>query len=220
MLALSLAVAGNGVQLWFLSRLQTLVATYGWGHVPHGQIGNTHWVLFASIALPISALVLSYSFLFTAMARARRIATEAGVTGYEFGFGWTVGSIFVPFWSLYRPWVGLAEIRDSIFGTLRDGRAGEAWRTERASDASWILAGTQIIGGVLAFAVSFGLRETTPHSAEAFSAWMAAQWQVMVLLLIIEVVLHITRIVYVVTLHRPLHDLVALADRGLQVDSR
>lgn len=127
----SLASAVAGAVSIFLLLLSLHGAVASGAPDPWGQ-GLAAWLVSpASLAL-MAAYVLGQPAALTlfllSMANMRRIACMLGISGFRYGWGWTVGSFFVPLWCYYRPWVGLAEIRRAAIHSAEAGQAGTAWQ--------------------------------------------------------------------------------------------
>ena len=103
-------------QLYLLDQIHSLVTQYGLGQVPEQLMPA--WSGFTDSVLEI----ISFCWYFVLLACLMYCFYQLNLIlrGYfretmKYSFGWTVGSMFIPFVCLYRPWVGLAEIRKKIF---------------------------------------------------------------------------------------------------------
>lgn len=109
----------SGCLLWriyLLSEVGRLVEEYGFGHVPKSEIPSgldivDTWTFALSLIWQIGIL----SCVFYCFYQIYVVIRTQNRKELKYGFGWTVGSIFIPFINFYRPWVGLGEIRRVTF---------------------------------------------------------------------------------------------------------
>ena len=138
-------MACHGAGLWSLAQMRSWVDAVAAG--ANVEPLPPTYDLLANVSLygGIVAWLACFTAFFAAMYQARRLATAVGVRDYSHSFLWTVITLFIPFLNLYRPWVGLDEIRRSVIGTAQ---------TERPSADgdmtafTYALAATIIVGGV------------------------------------------------------------------------
>ncbi len=129
-----LAAAGLGIcalisfySTWFYMRMSELGHQFGWGHVPLTEFP----IPPASIEETFDTLGWiqnigfvggGIAFLFS-MSKIRNGVEELiGKPAFFYGWGWTIGSLFIPIVCLYRPWVGFAEIRRAVRGMAARNR--------------------------------------------------------------------------------------------------
>jgi hypothetical protein len=93
--------------------------------------------------LTIVGAAMALAGFFCAMLHARRTAQRAGLTGYAWRFDWTVSAFFVPLLNLYRPWVGFAELRRSVFMAVKTRERGKKWN--KLGDVSLATIGIAVI---------------------------------------------------------------------------
>jgi hypothetical protein len=55
-------------------------------------------------------------------------------------WGWTLGTLIIPIWCLYRPWIGFAEIRRAAIGMSKRQRISDAWERDGFSYATFAVA--------------------------------------------------------------------------------
>ena len=189
----ALTLAGTLLQIHYVRLLQALVSEYGWGKVPRELLADGVLIDMATRVLNLAGYAMAISAFFTGMARARRIAGEVLGAGFEYGFGWTVGSLFIPIVCLFRPWVGLAEIRGKF------AAAGNS-----SGGATWALAVATFIGGGADFALSMALKGPTAPSAASFTTWSQNALGIFMAIMAAKGVTYGALILYLITLHRPL----------------
>jgi hypothetical protein len=168
-------------------------------------------VIGAAVSALIGLAVILTGF-FLGAARARRAAEEAGLTGYSHGLGWTMASFFVPFLNFYRPWVGLGEIRRSIFVAADDGETGRKWN--RFGDVSTATIGLAVIVlGMSMGAIVYNLLASTPtpHSAAAAFAQLDHHRDRVLVTLAFITIEVMALFAYLATLGSKLRDLTRLA---------
>ena len=189
----ALALAGTLLQIHYVRLLQALVAEYGWGKVPRELVFDGVRIDLATRVLNLAGYAMAISAFFTGMARARRIAGEVLGARFEYGFGWTVGSLFIPIICLFRPWVGLAEIRGKFASA---GNSGDG--------ATWALAVATFIGGGADFVLSMALKGPAVPSAASFVTWSENTLDIFMAITAAKGVTYGALILYLITLHRPL----------------
>ena len=214
LLGLAIDVLGIVLQLLMLHRFQELLDTFGFGHVPRDQIPDGKLIDALTRISGIGGVVIFLAAFFVAMGRARRIAVEAGITGYENSFAWTVGSLFVPFANLYSPWVGLAEIRKSIFVSVEEGRLGDSWSAFKGISFASLAIAILLIGGNLGELV-YGIATRLPvgHGAAEYAHWLTYNNRREVTIIVIRVLKVVPLFLYLQTLRTPLLKLIALQPR-------
>jgi len=99
-------------QAYLLNRLGSLIKQYGLGHVstaliPAGlELSET--AITATRYIWCCGMLACLLYCFYQIYVVLKTCCGARM---KYTFGWTVGSLFIPIVFLYRPWVGLAEIR-------------------------------------------------------------------------------------------------------------
>ncbi len=189
----ALVLSGTLLQIHYVRTLQALVAEYGYGKVPRDSLADGVMIDLATRALNLVGYAVAIAAFFTGMARARRIAGEILGARFEYGFGWTVGSIFIPIVCLFRPWVGLAEIRGKF-----------ASADNPSSGATWTLALATFIGGGADFALSLALKAPAAPSTANFVTWSQTTLTIFIGIIVAKGVMYGALILYLLTLHRPL----------------
>ncbi len=66
---------------------------------------------------------------------------------FRFGWGWTIGSLFIPFWNFYRPWVGFAEVRRAA-GIAARQRVSLEWKSDGFRAATLALGLGYFLGSI------------------------------------------------------------------------
>jgi hypothetical protein len=151
---------GAALELWLASTIVRLLTIYQYGHIPaellpaHGQTIDT--IYFVTSVVGGLGIIIC---LFVSMRCARTAQERVSVTGYEYSFFWTVATILVPIANLFRPWLGLAEIRRVAYVGSLTGSAYGAW--EEGAPTSWATIGLAI-WFILGGAALRGLANTLP----------------------------------------------------------
>ncbi len=114
-------LSAAGWQIYLLEQVRALANQYGYGKVPSelipsGVETSDAMLWIASIAWYVILLSCTM-YCFYQLFRLLRTHFQKEM---RYGFGWTVASIFIPVVFLFRPWLGLAEIRKKV-GALRFG---------------------------------------------------------------------------------------------------
>jgi hypothetical protein len=216
---LVLLVLGLAAQLWILPELRVAVQAMrsGGATFKRPQIPSEETVVIVLALLAIPGMGVALAGFFLGLARIRRAAERAGLTGYAHSFGWTVGSFFIPGLNLYRPWVGLGEIRRSVFASLETKRLGKKWN--RYGDVSVATIG--FAAGAVALASA-----QLAYNVFAPSIWVTLGGPVQVYALIDNIRTHAVAnmallsmqmplfFVYLATLQGPSQQLSALSAEG------
>lgn len=214
---LAIDILGIALQIWVLHRFGELLNTYGFGHVPRDQMPNGKLIDILTKVFGVAGIAVALAGFFVAMGRARRMASEAGISGYEHGFGWTVGSIFVPILNFFRPWVGLAEIRKSILISVRERRTGNGWAAfNEVSLATLAIGLFLMLGNLGEYFYDLATHRPLGHSATEYSAWLDYNHHRMMIIIVVRIVKLLPLLIYLWTLRGPLLRLVALpTDEGI-----
>lgn len=130
--------------IWIYEVILKLAAQHGWGTVPPEVmpfdpaefesriVQITNW----SIAFTMLGFI---AFLYGMGTMRSMLVHLLGRNALKFGWGWTVASIFIPIWSLYRPWAGFGEIRRAVSGMSRRGIADLSWQEDGISAPTVVL---------------------------------------------------------------------------------
>src|SRR6185369_3553321 len=121
--------------VWFYARVVQLGQQYGWGHIPPAEYPIAPASLqpvLTDLGYGAIAIFLIGSALFlAAIGYARSVVSSLpNYGGFTYSWGWTLASLIIPFWVLYRPWVGLAEIRRATFGISRRQSVSPDWKKD------------------------------------------------------------------------------------------
>jgi hypothetical protein len=162
---LALVVAAFAIQIGLIARLgaalKAIDPTPGMIHpVPDiGMFMIGAWVL---VAIGLATVAAGF---FRGIAYARRAGEGIGLTGFSYSLGWTAWSSLVPLLNLYRPWVGLGEIRRSLFVAQETRMVGNKWnRFGDISSATIALAAVILGAAGLEFVYNFLAILPTPHT--------------------------------------------------------
>jgi hypothetical protein len=205
-------VAGFLLQVRTLGRLRSLVGVYGFGHIPRDAISDGALIDLATRVLTLGGYAVALAAFLVAMARARRIAQEAGLTDFQYGYGWTAGSLFIPFWNFSRPWVGLGEIRNAILRSATMRQLGNAWKTDEVGAATVALGLIVILANLFGYSYAKLGRLPVPHEADAFLAWTDHMSIYFLILAGMGFVRLGTLFLYLLTLRRPILTLIAVSE--------
>jgi hypothetical protein len=161
------AIAATDAGLvWMLQRLREVVDQYGWGNVPPEDVPPFEILDQWGTPIDLGAIALYGIGFFMAMLNARRLAEAIGIRGWTHGWGWTVGTILIPIACLFRPWLGLAEIRRAI---VDSAAAGRATRSEEFSAFTLILGVSFFVCNGIVRISAFEIENlATPSSAFSF----------------------------------------------------
>lgn len=163
---MTISTALLGYLIWLYEAVLALAERHGWGNVPLDQFpvdpGKFDDTVTGIAALSsIFYLFGTIAFLY-GMGTARKIIVRLlGPNALHFGWGWTVGSLFIPIWMLYRPWAGFGEIRQAITHMAKQGVADMSWKQTGTSVATVWLGAIVIIGS----SVSKGLERQAEKAA-------------------------------------------------------
>jgi hypothetical protein len=208
---LTVDLLGIVLQLWILHRFQELLDVYGYGHVPRDQVPDGKIVDGITQISGLLGVAIFLIAFFVSMGRARRIAVEAGITGYENSFGWIIGSLFIPLINLFAPWLGLAEIRRSIFVSASEGRTGDSWTAFKGISLATLAIALLLIGcNIGEFVYDVATKQPVGHGAAAYADWLAYNNQRMMTIAVIRVLKVLPLFLYLRTLRPPLLRLIAI----------
>ena len=140
---LTLVIAPSLINLWIL---HTLIPAFAdvLRHPRFSALIHDKIIIRLILdVLPALGTVMALTGFWGALLSARRTAEQAGLTGYSWRFDWTVGAFFVPLLNLYRPWVGLGELRRSVFMAVKLRERGKKWN--KLGDISLATIGLAIV---------------------------------------------------------------------------
>jgi len=212
--ALFVFLVGDVLPLAAIRDFQQVVARYGMGNVPPEELPDVE--LFQSLGALFTLLgyVLILPAFFVAMVRARRVAKAVGVEGFDCSLGWTVATFFIPIVNLYRPWIGLAEIRGAVILSSRFRQNGEEWKNhEGPTGATWGLGAAAIILPIVSRRFDPS-KVPEPQSAGELAQWIDTMWSLTVIGSAIELAWALAFILYLATLYSPLKQLLAFYRDG------
>jgi hypothetical protein len=162
--------------VWFYWHIEQLGRRYGWGHIPPSLFPIAPRYVAATFnalgVLQLVSFIIACIGFLVAMTKYRSaIKVLIGET-FSYGWGWTIGSLFIPILGLYRPWVGFGEVRRAVIGIDRRRTLTINWKSNGANFGTVILAlvwiggmvtlrVTDIEGVKLARTPGFGLDQVT-----------------------------------------------------------
>jgi hypothetical protein len=116
-------------RIYLMQQLLDLVNLYGYGHVPvnliPGGVSESDSIVLISSYLWYFGLLVCVMYCFY---QVRSVLQNNLKQTFKHGFGWTVGSLLIPFINFYRPWVGLGEIRrTAIYVRYKVMRKFDVW---------------------------------------------------------------------------------------------
>ena len=201
---------GDALPLSAVHDFRQVLAHYGAGNAPPEELPDLDMFMGVGALFTILGFLLILSTFFLAMARARRIAKAVGIEGFDHSIGWTIGTFFIPILNLYRPWIGLAEIRNAVVLSSRFRQSGDEWKNhEGPTGATWALGAAAIV--LPAVSRQFDTSKLPdPQSAGEVGPWIDAQWNLTLIGSAIELVWAIAFIVYLRALYGPLKQLIAM----------
>jgi hypothetical protein len=163
--------ATDATVLWFFHDLRGAVERYGWGNVPPEEIPPFDFFDKWGVPIDLGAIALYGAGFLLAMLNARRLAEAIGVRSWNYGWGWTVGTLFIPIVCLFRPWLGFAEIRRAIFASAAAGRATKD--DDEFSTFTLILGLAIVVGaGIVNTMGTAANRLATPTSLASFYGYV------------------------------------------------
>jgi hypothetical protein len=214
---LVLVVAAFLGQIWLLARLSAAIQAIDPRPGMIHPIPDNRPFIIGLWVLVVIGLGTMLTGFFLGMAHCRRVGERAGLTGYSYSMGWTVGAFFVPLLNLYRPWVGLGEIRRAVFVAVEARQSGKRWNKFGDLSYATITVAIVVVGGIGA-QIAYNLLAATPGPATAAHALAALphiRTQILVNILFIALQ-GAALFTYLITLDRPLLNLSALsADNAL-----
>lgn len=190
----------DAMVLWFMRSLRSAVDRYGWGHVPQEEIPPFDFFERWGTPIDLAAIALYGVGFLLAMLNARRLAEAIGIRSWNYGWGWTVATIFVPIACLFRPWLGFAEIRRAIFASAA---AGRATKDDEFSVSTLILgAAFFICGGIDNFMGAAVDQLTTPSSPDSFYGYVDQFNHLVLTMAAVQAVMLATMLMYLLTIRR------------------
>lgn len=205
----AVAVTDAGV-VWMVRRLREVVDQYGWGNVPPEEIPPFEILEQWGLAIDFGAVGLYGIGFFLAMLNARRLAEAIGVRGWTYGWGWTVGTIFIPIACLFRPWLGLAEIRRAI---VDSAAAGRATRSEEFSASTLILGASFFVCSGIVRISGFGIEHlAAPSSAFSFYQFIDREISLLLTIAAAQAVMLGIMLAYLLTIRSKMVQLADLID--------
>lgn len=138
---------------WFYLKISSLGHQYGWGAIPRDafpiapeRIEGSFEVLSM---ISIAAFVIGgVAFLLSVSKIRHGLEALLGKGAFSYGWGWTIGAIFIPIVGLYRPWVGFAELRKAVKGLDHRKRISLEWKSDAAGGDTIVLALSFIVGSI------------------------------------------------------------------------
>jgi hypothetical protein len=126
---------------------QDSIRQFGWGRVPPERLSAFVWLSDNLSALDVTTFLVTGASALFLMYRVALILRTLELQQY-FGPGLTTLSIFIPFYSFYRPWAGLGEVRNTLTDAIRERRLPEAGI--RGANAPTVVYAISVFSFVLA----------------------------------------------------------------------
>jgi hypothetical protein len=192
--------ATDAAVLWFMHNLRSAVDRHGWGNVPQEEIPPFDFFDRWGTPIDLGAIALYGVGFLVAMLNARRLVEAIGIRSWNYGWGWTVGTIFIPIACLFRPWLGFAEIRRAIFASAAAGRA----TTDDEFSIFTLILGAAVFlcGGIGNFMGSTVDRLTTPSSPESFYGYVDQFSHLLLTMAAAQAVMLAITLIYLLTIRR------------------
>jgi hypothetical protein len=158
--------------------------------------------------IDLAAIALYGVGFLLAMLNARRLAEAIGIRSWEYRWGWTVATIFMPIACLFRPWLGFAEIRCAIVTSAAAGRADKA---NGFSPFTWVLCiATFVCLGIVKIVGGAVDNLAAPSSSDSFYSYVDRFSSSLLTMAAAQAVMLATMLTYLLTIRRKA---VVLADR-------
>lgn len=107
--------------------------------------------IIAEDIINFAMLVISVIGFFCCLGAARTAAHYFGIADFRWGWGWTIGSCFVPVIFLLRPWFGIAEIHGALVQTHRQDLQGTQWRDSGVALPTALFAGLTFVANLASY---------------------------------------------------------------------
>jgi hypothetical protein len=139
--------------VWFYVTIAALGHEHGWGNIPPEAFPIEPTAIEPTFTaldlLQRGAFILSgAAFLYALTQHRRSLEAVMGGAPFKHGWGWTIGSLFIPLWNFYRPWVGFAEVRRAAFGIARRQRVSLEWQGDGFSTGTLVFGLGYFLGSV------------------------------------------------------------------------
>lgn len=139
--------------VWFYFTIAALGRDYGWGNIPPEAFpveATAIEPLFNALDIiqRICFVLVGVAFFYALTQHRRSLEGLMSGSPFRFGWGWTIGSLFIPFWNFYRPWVGFAEVRRAAFGIAARQRVSLEWKSDGFSAATLALGLGYFLGSI------------------------------------------------------------------------
>jgi hypothetical protein len=138
---LAAQIAIIGVYVVLIRSVQAAIHEFGWGNVPPERLSTFLWLSDNLVVLTVTPVVIATAAGLFVIYRLALILRSLKVEQH-FGPGLTVGSMFIPFYSFYRPWAGLGEVRNTLTIARREGRLAE--KGIRGANAATVVYGVSV----------------------------------------------------------------------------
>lgn len=110
-------IVGFGWRMYLFEQVRDLARLYGWGSIPASslpgglQVADTIILVSGYIWFALLWICMMCCYYEVFVVLRERFAQQ-----FRYSFVVTVGSIFIPIIGLFRPWLGLGEIRRNMIG--------------------------------------------------------------------------------------------------------
>lgn len=194
----AIALATSAWVAWEYWRLPNVVAAYGWGGVPPEEVSAFAFFERWGVALDLVTVVIYWGGFFAAMLFARRLGVAVGVVDYRYSAAWTPITMLIPLVCLWRPWLGLAEIRRSMKLSVVTGAPTSQGAT---NGFTGLLAATFFLGyGAMRGLVNAMDRATTPVDMASFEVWLSRITPLITGVIVAQIAILGVMFIYLVTL--------------------
>jgi hypothetical protein len=163
--------------IYLIHTTKDVIAEFGWGHVPASRLSAFLWLshnlrTLLLVGINVGGLATLFLFYFTA-----RAVPCLGVK-QNFRPWLTALSVLIPFYSIYRPWAGLGEVRNTLTEARRAQRL-PASGIQGTNEATVVYAITLLGCGVVDYALAiYALQLNTTyagmHGPDQFNNYLNA----------------------------------------------
>lgn len=197
----AIALATSAWIAWEYWRLPATVEAYGWGYVPPERFWAFTFLERWGVIIDVATLIVYWGGFFAAMLQARRLGIAVGVSDYRYSAPWTPITLLIPVVCLWRPWLGLAEIRRSVQQSVATGVPSSQGDT---NPFTVLLGVTFFVGyGAMRALVNMMELQAAPVDAASFQNWLSGIVPLLTGVIAAQVAILGVMFAYLVTL-RPL----------------
>ncbi len=189
--AFSIGTLSKIVYLFLVHGALNTITEFAWGHIPPERLNAFIWLSEAMGPILIGCFLVSgiatmVLFYFAALSLRR-----VGMKQY-FGPALTAWSLIIPFYSLYRPWAGLGEVRNTLAQAQREQRLPAAGITG-ANAATVFYAIMMVIYSVAGYVLGIYADQISASSgnltgAAGFTSYLNEMFNLFSLFIIVELI--------------------------------